>query len=211
MATDIRMPQPAIYTPGPSNPPSTRSSLLLPTHKGELFTGVYNDFDGYESPPPVDERTAQTKNERRYRLLLTHEYNASRMFIVIYPLTVFLPLLSVVLPLWSPTPVELGAVGYLSKPRGEFITLFNAYSPVTSSHPAIQVLPSIDGYGRTPTNFQRTDRRTVWQKVWDPLGGSLSFGNISYVHQPPCTVRNLRDTRQGKSSPKIHISFEIRT
>ncbi|KAG2121438.1 hypothetical protein DEU56DRAFT_834233 [Suillus clintonianus] len=50
------------------------------------------------------------QNERRYRILArdTHEYE--KWFTT---------------PLWYPSPVEVGAVGYVSKPDGEFITLCN--------------------------------------------------------------------------------------
>ncbi|CAL1697535.1 unnamed protein product [Somion occarium] len=46
-------------------------------------------------------------SEELYRTLLRHEFH---------------PSLS--LPLWSPTPVKLGAVGYLCEPQGYFVTLF---------------------------------------------------------------------------------------
>ena len=36
------------------------------------------DLDGYNSPPPVDDSIANVQNERRYRLLLTHDYHPSR-------------------------------------------------------------------------------------------------------------------------------------
>ncbi|KIK35951.1 hypothetical protein CY34DRAFT_811746 [Suillus luteus UH-Slu-Lm8-n1] len=50
------------------------------------------------------------QNERRYRLLAkdTHGYGDS-----------------FTTPLWYPSPVEVDAVGYVSKPDGEFITLCN--------------------------------------------------------------------------------------
>ncbi|CAK5274392.1 unnamed protein product [Mycena citricolor] len=41
--------------------------------------------------------------------------------------------LSPSLPLWSPSLVEMGAVGYLSRPTGEFRTLFNSRFPDTTS------------------------------------------------------------------------------
>lgn len=34
-------------------------------------------FDGPDSPPPANDRIAQVKNERRYRLMLTHEFHPS--------------------------------------------------------------------------------------------------------------------------------------
>lgn len=92
----------------------------------------------------------------------------------------FLYILPVALPLWSPTSVDLGAVGYLSKPKGEFITLLNAYDPPKSSHPSIQKLPSIDGYGHTVHKEQRNDVRKFTQKALDFLsGGYLTFGDTS--------------------------------
>lgn len=53
----------------------------------------------------------------------------------------------VVLPLWDPSPVELGSVGYLEKPRGAFVTLFNALHPNESDIEAIRTIPPITMYG----------------------------------------------------------------
>jgi hypothetical protein len=52
---------------------------------------------------------------------------------------------SYLLPLWDPSPVEIGAVGYLCKPQGNFVTLFNAFTPekLEANHIGIQSLPSI--------------------------------------------------------------------
>lgn len=85
------------------------------------------------------------------------------------------------LPLWEPTPVDTGAVGYLSKPRGEFITLFNAFKPVTSDKPEIRELPSIHGYGRVEFGTKTTERRTVAQRGIDAISGWLTFGDAAYV------------------------------
>ena len=70
--------------------------------------------------------------------------------------------------------MALGAVGYLSKPRGEFITLFNALSPSNSVHPLAKGLPSIYGYGKVDEGAQTFDKRTVAQKGWDTVVGLLS-------------------------------------
>ena len=69
--------QPVIYTPAESQISSRTSSVLLQHVEDEPIRVIH--LDGYESPPPIDERIAQTKNERRYRLLLTHDYHPSRM------------------------------------------------------------------------------------------------------------------------------------
>ena len=87
----------------------------------------------------------------------------------------------VTLPLWDPSPVEVGAVGYLSKPQGQFVTLFNALIPGNAVHRGIQSLPSIHGYGLTQVETHRQDRRTVTQKSIDAFAGFLTFGTLSYV------------------------------
>ncbi|KXN85941.1 hypothetical protein AN958_10702 [Leucoagaricus sp. SymC.cos] len=98
----------------------------------------------------------QIENERRYRMVLAHDYHPS-----------------LVLPLWDPSPVDLGAVGYLSKPRGAFITLFNAFHPNRSSLEAVRALPKVDGYGRVNTGSQRVTKRTLL----DTIMGLLTFKN----------------------------------
>jgi hypothetical protein len=175
---NIKMPEPAIYT---SEPASRTSSMHLPPTYTEGASITVGDLDGYESPAPVDEITGRIKNERRYRLLLTHDHHPSREFFDISSIPFCVPhILSVTLPLWSPTPVYLGAVGYLSKPEGRFITLFNAYDPPKSSHASVRKLPSIDGYGHSLHKEQHHDVRKFTQKALDFIsGGILTFGNTS--------------------------------
>jgi hypothetical protein len=87
----------------------------------------------------------------------------------------------VTLPLWDPSPVQVGAVGYLSKPQGQFVTLFNALTPGNAVNLGIQSLPSIHGYGLTQVETHRQDRRTVAQRSIDAVAGLLTFGTFSYV------------------------------
>ena len=176
---DIKKPELVIYTPAPS---SRSSSFHILSSSSEEPPNVV-DYEGHDSPPPLDERIANTWNERRYRLLLIHDYHPSRQSI----LQVFLEFsysycfLLVTLPLWDPSPVEVGAVGYLSKPQGHFVTLFNALAPSKAIHLGIQSLPSIHGYGRTKVETHRQDRRTVTQKSIDAFAGLLTFRTFSYV------------------------------
>ncbi|KAG2006316.1 TKL/TKL-ccin protein kinase [Coprinopsis cinerea AmutBmut pab1-1] len=118
------------------------------------------DLDYYPEVARVDATTAAVWNERRYRLLLTHDFHPS-----------------LVLPLWQPSAVSLGAVGYLSKPRGEFITLFNALYPDNSKHPLAKSFPSIHGYGKVEHGSQTRDTRSLSQKGWDSIAGLLSRAN----------------------------------
>lgn len=157
--------EPVTYT---TSTQSSRSSslFLAPSDGSSSFEDedniVMEAYDGYDTPPPVDERIAEMRNERRYRYLLTHEYNASLR-----------------LPLWDPSPVDLGAVGYLSKPRGRFITLFNAFSPQKSNDDMVRSLPSIYGYGQVKDGSQRLDKRSRLQQGLDavtgPFAGLLTF------------------------------------
>ena len=78
---DIKKPEMVIYTPAPS---SRASSFLIPTISSSSSEEHPNviDYDGHDSPPPLDERVANTWNERRYRLLLIHDYHPSRESII---------------------------------------------------------------------------------------------------------------------------------
>ncbi|KAJ3848775.1 hypothetical protein EV368DRAFT_48649 [Lentinula lateritia] len=140
----------------------TANEVLMSTHG----VAKVNGYDGYDSPPLANDLIAEAQNERRYRLLLVHEFHPS-----------------LTLPLWSPAPVALGAVGYLSKPKGEFITLLNAFHPQNSVINGVKSLPSVHGYGKFSTGNQRQDKRNAAQRGFDTIAGLLTFkgrgGNIS--------------------------------
>lgn len=90
------------------------------------------------------------------------------------------------LPLWTPSPVAIGAVGYHRKPTGSFITLFNAFSPSDSSEESIRRLSSINGYVQGSENVsirdEKIEKRTVAQRGMDLIQGWLSRGSKSEVH-----------------------------
>ncbi|KAF8584749.1 hypothetical protein K439DRAFT_1653139 [Ramaria rubella] len=137
------------------------SSIFTSTHESESPSEAgYHDvaWDGYESPPPRDTHIAARRNERRYRLLLQHDFH---------------PTLN--LPLWEPSPVRLGAVGYLSKPTGHFVTFFNSFNPSGSSDSRVHALPSIYGYGSVREATSRQDRRNFAQIGIDIIQGLLTF------------------------------------
>jgi hypothetical protein len=81
----------------------------------------------------------------------------------------------VTLPLWAPSPVALGAVGYLSKPSGSFVTLFNSLSPEKASAEGAQGLPSLYGYGKVVTGSQRQEKRHAALRKFDAIVGFLTF------------------------------------
>jgi len=165
--------EPVTYTT--SGQSSRSSSLFLPPSDGS-----FEDEDNI-AMEDYDECIAEMRNEQRYRYLLTHEYNASRESVHPCNDVSLTTLLVVILPLWDPSPVDLGAVGYLSKPRGRFITLFNAFSPQNSDHAMVRRLPSIYGYGQVKDGSQKLDKRSRLQQGLDavtgPFAGLLTFGS----------------------------------
>ena len=73
---DMKKPELVMYTPAHS---SRSSSIITPpsSSSSEEHPNVI-DYDSCDSPPPIDEKIANIWNERRYRLLLTHDYHPSR-------------------------------------------------------------------------------------------------------------------------------------
>jgi hypothetical protein len=61
---------------------SRASSIFTPSTKSssvdDLNDFLLADYGGYESPMPADDRHAQIRNERRYRILLAHDFHPSR-------------------------------------------------------------------------------------------------------------------------------------
>ncbi|KAJ3785672.1 hypothetical protein GGU10DRAFT_268805 [Lentinula aff. detonsa] len=170
----------ALSQPSSSPTSSIFTSSLSESEEGYTYNGnkrvpgeefasgnrKMDEYGGYDSPPPVNDLIAEARNERRYRLLLVHDFHPS-----------------LTLPLWSPAPVALGAVGYLSKPKGEFVTLFNAFHPQNSDVSLVRCLPSVHGYGKFSTGSQRQDKRNAAQRSLDAVAGLLTLkgrgGNIS--------------------------------
>ncbi len=77
---DIKFPEPLIFTPTASRQSSMLASVSS-DESGEREALHLYPYTGYSSPPATDDIVAQIKNERRYRLMLTHEYHPSREFI----------------------------------------------------------------------------------------------------------------------------------
>jgi len=114
----------------------------------------------------VDEVAAKYQDERRYRMLLQHDYHTI-----------------LTLPLWRPSHVELGAVGFLSKPEGRFETLFNAFNPGGTSGGKADELPMLSGYGKVLQGNQRQDKRNAAQRGFDRVQGLFSSGqSVSRIH-----------------------------
>ncbi len=85
------------------------------------------------------------------------------------------------LPLWRPSHVELGAVGFLSKPEGRFEMLFNAFNPGVTSGGTADELPRLSGYGKVLQGTQRQDKRNAAQRGFDRVQGLFSSGYVLFI------------------------------
>jgi hypothetical protein len=74
---DVHMVHPIMFTP--SLNASRTSSIFTSAPESASDNGFpHLDYAGYDSPPPANERLAELRNERRYRMLLVHEFHPSR-------------------------------------------------------------------------------------------------------------------------------------
>lgn len=92
------------------------------------------------------------------------------------PLYGALMIVLVTLALWSPSPVELGAVGYHSKPSGTFVTLFNAFRPLETSKGKTVGMPSLNGYGKVSVGDHRAEKRNAVKRKLDQFQDWWSRG-----------------------------------
>ncbi|KAH9926665.1 uncharacterized protein BXZ73DRAFT_78744 [Epithele typhae] len=136
--------------------PSRSSSRASSSLHDSQFERI--EYPRHLSPPPPDELAQNVRDERRYRMLLQHEFHPS-----------------LTLPLWSPGQIAIGAVGYHSKATGgEFITLFNAFEPMKTAGGLARDMPSLYGYGRVNLGSQRQDKRNVAQRGMDLIQSWLT-------------------------------------
>ncbi|EMD32697.1 hypothetical protein CERSUDRAFT_143220 [Gelatoporia subvermispora B] len=173
-STHSSFPSQEVHISSPSTPSvSSRASMIsvFDSSDSQSENGFMIE-SGYESPPPVDPHVEETRNERRYRMLLQHEFHPS-----------------LTLPLWTPSPVPLGAVGYYEKASGRFVTLFNSFRPGDTSDGIARDIPSLYGYGPVVTGAQPQNKRNVAQRGMDMiqqwLGGRSTGRNVSRRYSSP--------------------------
>ena len=83
VTSGIKMPEPVIYTPGPSNPSSRQSSVFVPASGRDGTKLPVVELDGYESPPPSDERAALVKSPA-FRLPRWNAPGTTRSLCILY-------------------------------------------------------------------------------------------------------------------------------
>ncbi|KAF9039939.1 hypothetical protein BJ165DRAFT_1613590 [Panaeolus papilionaceus] len=130
--------------------------------------------DGDDGGCSSSEKAIAMRNESTYRKQVSLEHEFHELL---------------TLPLWDPSPIEIGAVGYLSKPAGQFCPLFNSMSPTKSDKIEIKALPPLGKDGDVTIGIDRSDTRTLTHKVYDLVSG-------------PRTVRRLLSTFSMGALPK---------
>ncbi|OSD02529.1 hypothetical protein PYCCODRAFT_1444958 [Trametes coccinea BRFM310] len=105
------------------------------------------------------EESHDSESEEQYRTQLQHEFHDS-----------------LTLPLWTPSPVPLGAVGYHSIAQGgKFVVLFNSQDPAKSSGSLVQSVPPISAYGIVRKDNRRHVARNTMK---DTFGALFSKTNV---------------------------------
>ncbi|CAA7262077.1 unnamed protein product [Cyclocybe aegerita] len=140
--------------------------------------------NGRDSPIPTNPHYVEARNERRYRFLLDHEFNSS-----------------LTLPLWDPSPVQIGDVGYLKKPAGRFITLFNALKPPKTLDAYNVPVRYMSEFGNVAKGSLRLDRRSAALKGFNAFSGFLTFK--SKPEGLPTRRQSFR-LRSGQKSAHIY-------
>jgi hypothetical protein len=107
---------------------------------------------------------------------------------------------SLTLALWEPSVVQLGDVGYLSKPKGAFVTLFNALKHQKAGG-FLGGLPSMSGYGNVSKGSLRLDKKNVAQKGLDAFSGLLTFRSRNEI---PISRRQSFRLRAGHKAAHLY-------
>ncbi|KAG1773238.1 hypothetical protein EV702DRAFT_1131100 [Suillus placidus] len=181
----------------PDVPESSMSSGTLgfadPNAVGEVGTVFEHPIDGLLLEMSTSTWARAMQNERRYRLLAKDTHGYGDLFTT---------------PLWYPSPVEVGAVGYVSKPDGEFITLCNVIEiggKKKAEGDVAKCMPSLRDYGSVNIGKARrvhNNGSSMLNRF--KLGGNRHDGeNVSRRHAFPLEA--------GKKTAAMYAeSFEVR-
>jgi len=104
------------------------------------------------------------------------------------------------LPLWTPSQIPLGAVGYHEKPSGRFVTLFDAFRPDGRARD----LPSLLGYGNVSMGSQRYDKRSIAQ-----VGSDFFQSFIPSKNTAPPTVSRRYTSPLRAGHKCAHLFTEV--
>lgn len=107
-----------------------------------------------------------------YRSHLVHNFHPSRTH-ECYHLHAIVDVVFVVTwPLWSPSLVRLGDIGYIHPSDGTFVVLFNSFAPAKSSRDLVTDVPSVHVYG----NVSSKSRKQGGTRFAKGIKSVLTFG-----------------------------------
>ncbi|OJT03337.1 hypothetical protein TRAPUB_6115 [Trametes pubescens] len=103
------------------------------------------------NPSTANEQAQPMQIAQQYRMLLQHGFHPS-----------------LTLPLWTPSQIPVGAVGYYTDSEGgSFVTLLNSFDPARSSRGRAKDIPPLGTYGSVSQVSRWQDRRNVIQRGLD--------------------------------------------
>ncbi|KAH9848357.1 hypothetical protein C2E23DRAFT_889200 [Lenzites betulinus] len=111
------------------------------------------------------------RDERQYRTQLHHQFHPS-----------------LTLPLWMPSPIKIGAVGYHKEANGSFVTLFNAFDPGELSAGLTRGIPPMESIvlrqqaqgGRGVMQRMSDVFWRSWLSSWGSPSGATFLRRYSY-------------------------------
>ncbi|KAF8995912.1 hypothetical protein BDQ17DRAFT_1284877 [Cyathus striatus] len=170
----------------PQSSSSGSSPLIVVSPEGEQINLSYSDEDFHHSLPhdvepvvPLLEITQDTyldmeeTSEYIYRNYLCHEFSVSLK-----------------LPLWSPSAVSLGDVGYLEKRSGKFVKLFSSLDPQDSSDGRLGDIPKLTGFGSVPIEFHSLHKKNITKRGLDRFNKHWSSHRGSQEMSPLPRIRH---------------------
>ncbi|EIW58351.1 uncharacterized protein TRAVEDRAFT_20381 [Trametes versicolor FP-101664 SS1] len=111
-------------------------------------------------PSGANEQAQSMQIAQLYRMLLQHEFHPS-----------------LTLPLWTPSPIPIGAVGYYTDSEGgSFVTLFDSFDPARSSRGRAK---DVTPLGHDSVS-QRWDRRSYSSSLGVTNGAAMLFTQTTH-------------------------------
>ncbi|KAF9039931.1 hypothetical protein BJ165DRAFT_1494612 [Panaeolus papilionaceus] len=143
--------------------------------------------------PPTEAAKLFIKTEKTYRRYAGHQHDFHE---------------SLTLCLWEPTPIEVGAVGFLSKPAGQFVTLFNAMTPQKCYRIKIKTLSNLGNNGNAAIGVDKSDSRKLVHKAYDFILASTMLSNImTKLSTHVGSKRHTLRLKAGKKTAYMHTEI----
>ncbi|KAF9039913.1 hypothetical protein BJ165DRAFT_1494598 [Panaeolus papilionaceus] len=176
-----------------TTPAPRQRNIMMSSHASSSNFHRSSPVAASATESPTEAAKLVIKTEKTYRLLAGHQHDFHES------LTLFL---------WDPTPVEVGAVGFLSKPAGQFVTLFNAITPEKCHEIKIRSLSSLRNNGNVAIGVDKSDSRRLSRKAYDFISGSRTLSKILATLSPRVgPKRHTLRLKAGKKTAYMHAEI----